>query len=113
MHEDAPKMSVAHSLVASTSEPKSDIATEVPIDYDMSSTEEEQPESINLDLKIAYVDPASEYCLGNNSLLSAGLVCDLLTQFRGRLAELCNLHSKQRRNGFIPRLDPLIDAQRA
>lgn len=59
MHEDAPKMSVAHSQAASTSEPKSDIVTDVPIEYDMSSTEEKQPESINLDLKIAYVDPAS------------------------------------------------------
>lgn len=62
MHEDAPKMSVTHSLAASTSQPKSDIVTEVANEYAMSSTDEKQPESINLDLKIAYVDPTSGKC---------------------------------------------------
>lgn len=65
MHDDddAPKMSVTHSLAASTSQPKSDIVIEVPNEYVMSSTEEKQPENINLDLKIAYVDPASGKCI--------------------------------------------------
>lgn len=50
-------MSVTQSLAASTSQAKSDIVTSVPLDYDMSSADPKPPETIEIDLKIAYVDP--------------------------------------------------------
>lgn len=62
MHEDAPKMSVAQSLVASTSQAKSEIVTDVPVEYDINSTEPKPTQSIEMELKIAYVDPNSGKC---------------------------------------------------
>lgn len=60
MHDDAPKMSVAQGLVASTSQPKSVIVTDVPpVEYDMNTAEQKPNDNIDLDLKIAYVDPAA------------------------------------------------------
>ncbi|CAD0194180.1 unnamed protein product [Chrysodeixis includens] len=59
MHEDAPKMSVAQSLAASTSQAKSEIVTEVPVEYDINSTEPKSTQSIEMDLKLAYVNPTS------------------------------------------------------
>lgn len=59
MHEDSPKMSVAQGLAASTSQAKSDIVIEAPIEYKMSSAEAKPAETIEMDLKIAYVDPSS------------------------------------------------------
>ncbi|CAB3225391.1 unnamed protein product [Arctia plantaginis] len=58
MHEDAPKMSVAHSIVASTSQAKSEIDLEVPMEY-VNSTESKPSQSIEMELKIAYVDTNS------------------------------------------------------
>lgn len=59
MHEDAPKMSIAQGLAASTSQAKSEIVSDVVMEYDLSSTEQKPPETIGMDLKIAFVDPAS------------------------------------------------------
>lgn len=59
MHEDAPKMSVAQSLAASTSQAKSEIVTEIPVEYAMSSNEPKPADNIDLDVKIVYVDPSS------------------------------------------------------
>lgn len=59
MHEDAPKMSVTQSLAASTSQAKSEIVTEVPVDYDMTSTDPKPSETIDLGLNIVYVVPSS------------------------------------------------------
>lgn len=58
MHEDAPKMSVAHSIVASTSQAKSEIDLEVPMEY-VNSTESKPSQSIEMELKISYVDTNS------------------------------------------------------
>lgn len=58
MHEDAPKMSVAPSLAASTSQPKSDIVTEVQ-EFVMSTSEAKSTEPIELELKINYLDEAA------------------------------------------------------
>lgn len=62
MHEDAPKMSVAQSLAASTSQAKSEIVTDVPVDYDINSTEPKSTQNIEMDLKLAYVNPTSGKC---------------------------------------------------
>lgn len=66
MHEDAPKMSVAQSLAASTSQPKSDVVTDVP-EFVMSSSEPKSSESIDLDLKIDYLDHAAGKYLPNRN----------------------------------------------
>lgn len=59
MHEDAPKMSIAQSLAASTSQPKGDIVTEIPLEFAMSSMETKSIETTNVELKITYVDPTT------------------------------------------------------
>lgn len=59
MHEDSPKMSVAQSLAASTSQPKTQIVADVPLDYEMTSADPKPPETIEIDIKIAYVDPSN------------------------------------------------------
>ncbi|KAJ8737690.1 hypothetical protein PYW08_000285 [Mythimna loreyi] len=65
MHEDAPKMSVAQSLAASTSQAKSEIVAEVPVDYEINSVDLKPTQTIEMDIKLAYVNPTSEK-LDNN-----------------------------------------------
>lgn len=62
MHEDAPKMSVAQSLAASTSQAKSEIVTEVPVDYEINSVDLKPTQTIEMDIKLAYVNPTSGKC---------------------------------------------------
>ncbi|KAH9627960.1 hypothetical protein HF086_017935 [Spodoptera exigua] len=63
MHEDAPKMSVTQSLAASTSQAKSEIVTDVPpVDYEMNTVELKPSQTIEMDLKLAYVNPSSGKC---------------------------------------------------
>lgn len=62
MHEDAPKMSVAQSLTgstSSTSHAKTEMVTDDPLEYDMGTAEAKPAETIDMDIKIAYVDPSS------------------------------------------------------
>ncbi|CAH2221951.1 jg118 [Pararge aegeria aegeria] len=59
MHEDSPKMSVAQGLAASSSQPKSEIVFERAVEYEI-STEPKSTESIELEIKIPYVDPTNE-----------------------------------------------------
>lgn len=59
MHEDAPKMSVAQSLTGSTSHAKTEMVTDDPLEYDMNTAEAKPAETIDMDMKIAYVDPSS------------------------------------------------------
>lgn len=59
MHEDSPKMSVTQSLAASTSQAKSEIVSDVPVEYDLSSTDPKTTETLHMELKIAYVDPTN------------------------------------------------------
>lgn len=59
MHEDAPKMSVTQSLAASTSQAKSELMTDVPVELEMNSAEAKSIETIDMDIKISYVDPSS------------------------------------------------------
>ncbi|CAH1647669.1 unnamed protein product [Spodoptera littoralis] len=60
MHEDAPKMSVAQSLPASTSQAKSEIVTDVPpVDYELNTVELKPSQTIEMELKLAYVNPSS------------------------------------------------------
>lgn len=58
MHEHSPRMSVAQGLVASTSQSKSEIIIEVPR-YEMIAEEPKETENLDMDLKIAYVNPNS------------------------------------------------------
>lgn len=58
MHEHSPRMSVAQGLVASTSQAKSEIIIEVPR-YEMIAEEPKETENMDMDLKIAYVNPTS------------------------------------------------------
>lgn len=58
MHEHSPRMSVAQGLVASTSQAKSEIIIEVPR-YEMIAEEPKETENLDMDLKIAYVNPTS------------------------------------------------------
>lgn len=59
MHEDAPKMSVAQSLAASTSQAKSEIVPDVPVEYEITSVEPKPTQTIEMDIKLAYVNPTS------------------------------------------------------
>lgn len=59
MHEDAPKMSVTQSLVASTSQAKADIIATVPLEYEITTADTKSSEATEIDLKIAYVDPSN------------------------------------------------------
>lgn len=59
MHEDSPKMSVAQSLAASTSQAKSDIVLDGAVEYEMSAVDPKPTESIAMDIKISYVEPTN------------------------------------------------------
>ncbi|XP_048488785.1 nuclear hormone receptor FTZ-F1 isoform X4 [Plutella xylostella] len=59
MHEEAPLMSVAHTLVASTSEPKSEMREEITTEFAMSTTGPKMTKSVEMDLQVAYVDPST------------------------------------------------------
>lgn len=52
-------MSVAHTLVASTSEPKSEMREEITTEFAMSTTGPKMTESVEMDLQVAYVDPST------------------------------------------------------
>ncbi|CAH2985355.1 unnamed protein product [Chilo suppressalis] len=88
MHEDAPKMSVAQNLAASTSQSKNDVVI-VPLEYEMGSIEPKQPDTIELDLKIAYVDPSNGTGGEPGAYLpAAGTVCDQ-ADTKDVIEELC------------------------
>lgn len=59
MHEEAPKMSVTNTLVASTSELKNDISSDVADGFVMASTVPKNDVADELDLQVAFVDPSS------------------------------------------------------
>lgn len=79
MHEDAPKMSVAQSLTGSTSHAKAEMVTDDPLEYDMGTAEAKPAETIDMDIKIAYVDPSNGkyimlYCVMYLYLRTTGIL---------------------------------------
>ncbi|CAH2035148.1 unnamed protein product, partial [Iphiclides podalirius] len=68
-------MSVAQGLVASSSQAKGEIVIEVP-KYEMNCAQPKETESIEMELKIAYVNPSS------------GHVCSPATAVQWRLHAL-------------------------
>lgn len=79
MHEDAPKMSVAQSLAASTSQEKSEIVTEVPVDYEINCVELKPTQTIEMELKLAYANPTS----GKYPMLYCNYTCRYSSELHG------------------------------
>ncbi|XP_037978225.2 nuclear hormone receptor FTZ-F1 isoform X2 [Plutella xylostella] len=92
MHEEAPLMSVAHTLVASTSEPKSEMREEITTEFAMSTTGPKMTKSVEMDLQVAYVDPSTG-STGTGAepgayMPATGNVCDQ-TDTKDVIEELC------------------------
>lgn len=77
MHEVEPKMDVTQTIVASTSQTKSEMASD---EFVLSSTMPKEAEAVDLDLQVDFVDPSTgKKSINNNSTLISPYAFYLIT----------------------------------